>query len=151
MAAELRFRQPGCNPLLRTPAQLAPLRVLPYTAPLASVYECPLAYPLCECVCVGGPRYFPCTVDWFLARCEVVEVRRGWRRRVLRVLERAGELTGAGLQARPARLRVWVLRVLGRAGELTGAGLQARPAGLRVWDGRRSWENLCMFEQACLR
>ncbi len=45
-------------------------------------------------------RYFPCTVDWFLARCEVVEVRRGWRRRVLRVLERAGALTGAGLQAR---------------------------------------------------
>ncbi len=72
-------------------------------------------------VIVGAPRYFPCTVDWFLARCEVVEVRRGWRRRVLRVLERAGELTGAGLQARPARLR--------------------------VWEGRQSWHNLYMFEQ----
>lgn len=43
-------------------------------------------------------RYFPCTVDWFLARCEVVEVRRGWRRRMLRVLEHAGALTGATLQ-----------------------------------------------------
>ncbi|KAK9838553.1 hypothetical protein WJX81_007080 [Elliptochloris bilobata] len=48
-------------------------------------------------------RYFPCMVEWFLARCEVVEVRRGWRRRVLRVLERAGSLTGATLQASQQR------------------------------------------------
>ena len=61
-------------------------------------------------------RYFPCTVDWFLARCEVLEVRRGWRRRVLRVLEHAGALTGAALQVRAAESWTWRVRVCGSQG-----------------------------------
>lgn len=27
-------------------------------------------------------RYYPCTVPWFLARCELQVIRKGWRRRV---------------------------------------------------------------------
>ncbi len=30
------------------------------------------------CLC----RYFPCTVQWFLERCELQVIRKGWRRRV---------------------------------------------------------------------
>jgi hypothetical protein len=47
-------------------------------------------------------RYFPCTVPWFLARCELQVVRRGWRRRVQQVLKHAGSLDGAALRAAQA-------------------------------------------------
>ena len=47
-------------------------------------------------------RYFPCTVQWFLERCELQIIRRGWRRRVIKVVERAGGLTGASLRAAQA-------------------------------------------------
>ena len=43
-------------------------------------------------------RYFPCTVQWFLKRSELQLIRKGWRRRVLRVIERVGELDGESLK-----------------------------------------------------
>ncbi|CAL8466419.1 g5955 [Coccomyxa elongata] len=48
-------------------------------------------------------RYFPCTVQWFLERCELQLIRKGWRRRVLRVIERVGEVDGESLK----RAQAW--------------------------------------------
>ena len=42
-------------------------------------------------------RYFPCTVQWFLERCELQLVRKGWRRRVQRVLRALGAVDGNAL------------------------------------------------------
>ncbi|KAK9902691.1 hypothetical protein WJX75_002901 [Coccomyxa subellipsoidea] len=42
-------------------------------------------------------RYFPCTVQWFLERSELQLIRKGWRRRVLRVIEQVGTLNGESL------------------------------------------------------
>ncbi|DBB18049.1 TPA: hypothetical protein ACH3X3_003041 [Trebouxia sp. C0006] len=44
-------------------------------------------------------RYFPCTVEWFLQRCELQLIRKGWKRSLLRVLCRQGELDGNALKA----------------------------------------------------
>ena len=48
-------------------------------------------------------RYFPCTVQWFLERCELQLIRKGWRRRVLRVIDRVGEVNGGSLK----RAQAW--------------------------------------------
>jgi hypothetical protein len=48
-------------------------------------------------------RYFPCTVQWFLERCELQLIRKGWRRRVLQVVQQAGSLNGETL----ARAQEW--------------------------------------------
>lgn len=32
----------------------------------------------------SAERYFPCTVEWFLQRCELQLIRKGWKRRLLR-------------------------------------------------------------------
>ncbi|KAL0028666.1 hypothetical protein WJX79_009247 [Trebouxia sp. C0005] len=36
-------------------------------------------------------RYFPCTVEWFLQRCELQLIRKGWKRSLLRGRVRAGQ------------------------------------------------------------
>ncbi|CAL5225933.1 g8728 [Coccomyxa viridis] len=43
-------------------------------------------------------KYFPCTVQWFLERCELQVIRKGWRRRVLEVVEAVGKLDGERLK-----------------------------------------------------
>ncbi|KAL0034634.1 hypothetical protein WJX77_000317 [Trebouxia sp. C0004] len=43
-------------------------------------------------------QVFP-TVEWFLQRCELQLIRKGWKRRLLRVLCRQGELDGNALKA----------------------------------------------------
>ncbi|KAK9812839.1 hypothetical protein WJX72_004577 [[Myrmecia] bisecta] len=44
-------------------------------------------------------RHFPCSVEWFLERAELLLVRKGWRRQVLQVLEPFGKLSPAALKA----------------------------------------------------
>ena len=47
---------------------------------------------------VGVSRYFPCTVEWFLERCQLALIRRGWRRQLLALLAKQGTLTGGTLE-----------------------------------------------------
>ena len=62
--------------------------------PLASLNnKCPRTWMSC----LGTCRYFPCTVQWFLERSELQLIRKGWRRRVLRVIEQVGNLNGESL------------------------------------------------------
>ena len=55
----------------------------------------------CTLVMTQAPfqcRYFPCTVQWFLERSELQLVRKGWRRRVQRVLQALGSVDGDALR-----------------------------------------------------
>ena len=42
-------------------------------------------------------------MQWFLERCELQLIRKGWRRRVLRIIERVGEVDGGSLK----RAQAW--------------------------------------------
>lgn len=55
------------------------------------------------CTVISWRRYFPCTVQWFLERSELQLIRKGWRRRVLQLIERVGSLDGERLQ----RAQAW--------------------------------------------
>jgi hypothetical protein len=46
----------------------------------------------------AADRYFPCTVQWFLERSELLLIRKGWRRRVLQIIERVGSLDSSALR-----------------------------------------------------
>ena len=50
------------------------------------------------CLC----RYFPSTVEWFLERCRLVRVAKGWQRRVLQTEVDYGELNGERLASEQA-------------------------------------------------
>lgn len=47
-------------------------------------------------------RFFPCTVEYFLERSQLLRVAKGWRRRVLEVLVDFGMLDGETLARQQA-------------------------------------------------